>query len=106
MLLSVCINLFVTPFVHVIIILRASYLCKRKGVLNPLQAKWMMLCTVIIYIVMMLTVFQMGCSYFGIGASWEEGIFLAIVWSVSLAIAGVFLLVLVGGLIYSMRGEM
>lgn len=62
-------------------------ICRKKQWLSTLQRGIALLCSDVIYIIMMMTVFLACCYYLGIGADYSEGFFVVSVWYVSIAVS-------------------
>ncbi len=78
-------------------------ICRKKEWLDKLQMGISLMCSDVVYIIMMFTVFQACCYYLKIGEGYGEGLFLAVVWFVSMAVAVVHFWVVLAVTIYQQK---
>lgn len=88
-------SFFAAPCTIVLISLIALFICKIFKFIDRLQTKIMLMCADGLYIILMLTLFQIGSYYLQIGAGYGEGLYFAFIWFLSLGVSGITLLILI-----------
>ena len=85
----------------IIIVCRLCGMCMKKNAdFDPKAMRIIIILTDIGYGILLLTLFPLLCETVSIGAGWGDGVYLAFVWYTSLAVAGIYLLIVSGTLAY------
>ena len=77
-----------------------DYIAKRKNIWTKVQRNLFRVLADIFYLGLMLTIFQMCCARWEIGAEWGVGLFLAVTWYLTLGVTVVHLAVVAGLMFY------
>ncbi len=92
--------LALSPFLPVISGTLYILWCIEKEKMSKVQMLFTTIVAGVLYIILLLTVFQMCCYRLGIGANYGDGLFLAMAWYASLFMVTICILILSGFVVY------
>jgi len=92
--------LVITPGILVVVSTIVGCIMRKRNIWTKEQRNLFWLLADSIYLGLMLTVFQLCCTYLGIGVEWGTGMFLTVVWCLTLGVTVLHLLVIAGLMFY------